>query len=270
MNDLIILKLGGAAITDKLSEFTLRPDVLAQAFDELSSFSKPLVLVHGAGSFAHNLAKKYLLSKGRDDTLSQEEQFRGITETRRSLHNLHNSVLDEMMKVGMLPISFPVSAIFHSKDHEEMESVYFTPLNHALSLGFVPVLYGDISFDTANMFRVISGDRIIKELCKYFGEKYDSIRILFGSNVDGLFDKDPAIPSAKLIESINKTNIESLVKNAGDSAGTDVTGGMKGKLEEIQSITKLGHRVQIFNLTVPGRLSSILEDRPTIMTDILP
>jgi len=270
MNELTILKLGGAAITDKLAEFTLRPDVLSQAFDELSSFTKPLIVVHGAGSFAHNLAKKYHLSKGRDDALSQAEQFHGITETRRSLHNLHNSILDGMTRVGMLPFSFPVSAIFHSKNHEEMESVYFASLDHALSLGFVPILYGDISFDTTNMFRVISGDRIIKELCRYFGEKFDSIRILFGSNVDGLFDKDPAIAGAKLIESIDQTNIESLMKNAGDSAGTDVTGGMKGKLEEIQSISKLGHRVKIFNLTTPGRLDSVLKDKPTIMTDILP
>ena len=57
--DLIILKFGGSLITDKKSEI---PKVRNRALEKISSVlrnkKKNMIIVHGAGSYGHPIAKK--------------------------------------------------------------------------------------------------------------------------------------------------------------------------------------------------------------------
>jgi isopentenyl phosphate kinase len=180
------------------------------------------------------------------------------------------------MKANLLPFSFPVSAIFVSNGATELHSKYFDSLNEAIDNGFTPILYGDISFDIKSKFRVISGDRIIRDLVEYLHtlktnnneRKFDSIKVIFGSNVDGLYDKDPKHKDAKLIENITNSEISKLIDIAGESEGTDVTGGMKGKLTEIKQISDLGVEVQIVNLMKNNRIYNALINQNDVRTII--
>lgn len=276
--DLYIIKLGGAAITDKTKDYTLRPEVISRVMNEISYSDRKVIIVHGAGSFAHNIAKEYKLSNGIDSSISQDLQFKGISITRRSLLNLHSSVLDASLVANLNPFSFPVSALFVSNGDQDLYSKYLDGLDEALTNGFTPILYGDISFDVETKFRVISGDRIIRVLVEHFNLlkaqqsqlNFNNIKVIFGSDVDGLYDKNPQIEDAKLIEKITHSEISDLIEVAGDSAGTDVTGGMKGKLTEIKQISELGSEVQIVNIMKENRMYDALIGETGIRTIISP
>ncbi len=70
MNDnLTVLKLGGALLTDKQRPFTLRQSILDQAAAEVKACLDAgllgrLLLVHGVGSFGHPPVMEYKLYKG--------------------------------------------------------------------------------------------------------------------------------------------------------------------------------------------------------------
>ncbi|MCE7737602.1 MAG: isopentenyl phosphate kinase family protein [Candidatus Heimdallarchaeota archaeon] len=277
-SDLYIVKLGGSAITDKTKDYTLRPEVLSRVLNEISFSDRKVIIIHGAGSFAHNIAKEYNLANGEDPSISLDLQYKGVAITRRSLLNLHSAVLDATMKANLIPFSFPVSAIFVSSGAKHMHSKYLDGLDEALANGFTPILYGDISFDIETKFRVISGDRIIRVLVNHIKtlkslddhSDIGEIKVVFGSNVDGLYDKDPKNEDAKLIEKISNSEISELIKIAGESAGTDVTGGMKGKLIEIKQISDLGSEVQIVNIMEDNRMYEALIKQDGVRTIITP
>ena len=274
--ELYLIKLGGAAITDKTKDYTMRPEIISSVLNEISFSDKRAIIIHGAGSFAHNIAKEYKLTHGLDSSVVRDLQYKGVCITRRSLLNLHTAVLDSAMGANLLPFSFPVSAIFVSDGEQQLHSKYLDGIVEALDKGFTPILYGDISFDVKTHFRVISGDRIIRVLVKHLRNLkssndvsvFDNIKVFFGSNVDGLYDKDPKNDDAKLIENITNDQIVKLIEIAGESAGTDVTGGMKGKLMEIKQISDLGSEVQIINIMKENRMYEALINETGIRTVI--
>ncbi|CAF1477600.1 unnamed protein product, partial [Didymodactylos carnosus] len=59
-----IIKIGGAAISDKTQFETLLPDNLKQICQLLKQNYKNLILIHGAGSFGHHQAKENDLING--------------------------------------------------------------------------------------------------------------------------------------------------------------------------------------------------------------
>lgn len=256
MKQLAIVKLGGAAITDKNQEFTMRPEIIRQAMEELTVWDGDLIIVHGAGSFAHNLAKDYVLRHGISEKISLHDQLIGISKIRTSLQTLHLKVLEEANQVGLNTFSIPVSAIIVSKGDFQFEKIMMDSIERTLDLGLIPVLYGDIVMDSLTKFRVMSGDRIIKLLCDQLN--YDRITVYFGTDVDGLYDRDPALPDALRYGELEPEELDNAIKKAGESAGTDVTGGMKGKLLELKQIVELGIDVYILNLTDKNRLKDTL------------
>jgi isopentenyl phosphate kinase len=65
---------------------------------------------------------------------------------------------------------------------------------------------------------------------------------------------------------LDPTGLDDAIEEAGESAGTDVTGGMKGKLLELKQIVELGIDVYILNLTVKHRLRDTLLGRTDVNT----
>ncbi len=61
MKAAVVVKLGGSAITDKSRICTPRLDLIHRAADEIAAYPRPLILLHGGGSFAHPFVTKDLL-----------------------------------------------------------------------------------------------------------------------------------------------------------------------------------------------------------------
>src|SRR5713226_8576802 len=58
MDQLTVLKLGGSAITDKARECAPDIPTIQNVADQLRDYDRPLLLIHGGGSYAHPFVAK--------------------------------------------------------------------------------------------------------------------------------------------------------------------------------------------------------------------
>ena len=61
---MFIVKLGGSVITDKSRENSFKQEIANRLSREIKNANKKSIIIHGAGSFGHILAKKYNLDQG--------------------------------------------------------------------------------------------------------------------------------------------------------------------------------------------------------------
>lgn len=122
--------------------------------------------------------------------------------------------------------------------------------------GFVPVLHGDVVFDSEVGCNILSGDTIIKNLAcnlsfflppriKEENHLYMAY-VAFITNVDGIFTYPPELPQAQLIRElqINPLN-KDLIFPEMNQLETDVTGGIRTKIKEAIDIVLSGINVII-------------------------
>jgi isopentenyl phosphate kinase len=235
---MLILKLGGAAITDKHKANTARSDYLRQIAALLAQHRQPLILVHGAGSFGHILAKNYGLAEGYQNPA----QIPALAQLQRQLLDLNQAVMAALQEAGLPALAYQPSALCLLESGRIVE-FYAEPLRRALTLGLLPVLYGDCVWDRARGFQILSGDQLVV----YLANAFQAERAAFGTNVDGVLDSQGLlIPQLSLGDQIGQL----------ESGAADVTGGMAGKLAELATLQTA--RAQIFNLNRLDQLEAVL------------
>ena len=240
---MIILKLGGSVITKKEAEEPIIDhDNLNRISKEIadSSFDK-LIIVHGAGSFGHPSAKKYEIGSPITDGEDFARKKLGFCITQSWVKKLNTIVCDSLREKGVLAVSIQPSSFIITKN-KRIYSCNLDLINKYLKLGFVPVIYGDVvpDLDESIKICVLSGDQIIN----YLGENLKPTRVILGSDVDGIYTKNPKkYDDAELMN--NVTSCEDLV--AEGSLNVDVTGGMNGKLIELIELAQLGVESEIIN-----------------------
>jgi isopentenyl phosphate kinase len=261
MQDPVVVKLGGSAITDKSKDFTARLEIIHKAIDEIASYEGRLVLLHGGGSFAHPLVSIAALRNG----FKQKSQLRSVSEIELNLDQL-----TRIIGVGLLlrrrpfvPLS-PMS--FMTLRGGRVGRSFLQPITAALRLGTIPLIHGDIAFDETGGCGIVSADRIASLL----GERIRVSRVLFGCDVGGLYDRNPKASSkAKLVSEVDRSNYWNVLKGLGPTRG-DVTGGMRGKALEALRLARRGYESYIFNLTESGNLRSLLNGSSSIGTRFVP
>lgn len=263
-HELILLKLGGSLITDKDKEYTPRLDKLRELSLEIKAAldSAPglsLILGHGSGSFGHVAAKKH----GTRNGVQTKEQWLGFTEVRYQAAELNRFVLQSLLEAGIPALPFPPSASMVSKDrkviHHNIETI-----RRALSAGLLPVVQGDVAFDDSLGGTILSTEDVFTFLV----EQFPTSRILLAGIEAGVWEDFPA--RTRLVKQIQLTDYESKRSGIQGSASTDVTGGMKAKVEEMLSLIRThdGLTAQIFTAEEPGMLTRALrgENVGTLLT----
>jgi isopentenyl phosphate kinase len=92
--------------------------------------------------------------------------------------------------------------------------------------------------------------------------------VVFVSDVDGLYTADPKKDKdAKLIPEVQRDMLDKLDS---DLAVADVTGGIRGKVEEMLNICGESGECILVNGTVPGRLLSLLKGEDVPCTKVRP
>jgi isopentenyl phosphate kinase len=114
-----------------------------------------------------------------------------------------------------------------------------------LRLGFTPVLYGDVVMDEKMGFTVVSGDQLASVLAVKLGAR----QIIMGGDTDGVFDADPKVKGAKPYSRLTLEELKRIEGKLGGSDGTDVTGGMRGKITELIPAIQAGIPVVVVNAT---------------------
>jgi isopentenyl phosphate kinase len=261
MQSPVVVKLGGSAITDKSRTCTPRLEVIHNAITEVGSYSGQLVLLHGGGSFAHPFVSKAALRNG----FRQKSQLASVSEIELNLDQLTRIIgvgllLQHQPFVPLAPMSFMTL-------RGGLVSRWFlAPITEALRLGLIPLIHGDIAFDELRGCGIVSADRIASLL----GEKIGAPRVLFGCDVDGLYDGNPKTSSkAELIAEVNQRNYTKVLKGLKLSSG-DVTGGMRGKVMEALRLARHGCECYVFNLIEPSNLRNLLRGSSSIGTRFVP
>ncbi|MBM3897462.1 MAG: isopentenyl phosphate kinase family protein [Thaumarchaeota archaeon] len=242
MERVVILKIGGSVITEKGKPFTLRKEGIETVAGAIAEYSKPLVIVHGAGSFGHFIARKYGLSRNPSNAKPEE-----VSEIRASVLKLNSIVVETIQSKGVSVYWFQPYAFSRERNREKLATL----LIKLIQKGISPLSFGDV-IPTEDGFRIISGDEIVRDLAILLKPS----RVVFAMDIDGIyrnFDEDK-----KPLQEISIKDIEELTfKPVKD----DVTGGMEGKLGEAVRIAKAGIDVLFSNGLKKERLMKALKGK---------
>jgi len=255
---MFIIKIGGSVITDKTKENSFKKDVVDNLAKQIKNSEKEIILVHGAGSFGHILAKKYNLNKG----YKNNKQIHGFSLTHAMVQRLNSLVLNSLHENGIPAVSLPPHNTLKLKNHK-FSSFNHNIFNDYLKIGFTPVTFGDVVLDEKLGFSICSGDLLMQILSNFFKPE----KAIFIIDEDGLYTSNPKINNDA--ELINSTTIEKLKKlTVSADRHDDVTGGMGGKIETIKNIAKLGINTVLLNGNKPDRLFKVLIGKDTRSTTI--
>ena len=253
--ELIFLKLGGSLITDKDKPYTPRLDKLADLAQEIKTVldSTPdllLILGHGSGSFGHTTAKKY----GTRNGVQTVEQWHGFAEVRFQAAELNRYVMEALLNASVPSIPFPPSSSMVS-NNRKVTSYNTLTIRKALEAHLLPVVHGDVAFDETLGGTILSTEDVFA----FLAEQFSPTRILLAGIEAGVWEDFPA--RTKLVKQIQLSDYEKMRAGIGGSASTDVTGGMKAKVEEMLALIQKnkGLTVQIFSAEESGYLTRALK-----------
>lgn len=250
---MFIIKFGGSVITDKAKECCFKQDVVDRLATELKHANKQVVLVHGAGSFGHMLAKRYHLNEG----YKEKKQLQGFVLTHAMVQQLNSLILTSLHKKGLAAVSIPPHAMF-TLDNHEPSHVDVSIFKAYLKQGFMPVTFGDVALDKSLGFSICSGDLLMQVLAAELKPE----KVIFVLDEDGLYTANPkSDPKATFIETATFKDVAHLTTRS--NTHPDVTGGMEGKLETITQIVRGGVDTVLLNGNVHNRLYDTLMGKKT-------
>lgn len=252
---LVFIKLGGSLITDKRENQHFRPETMQRVALEIAvARSKDpalqVVIGHGSGSFGHVAASKYGTAQG----VYSRAEWDGFSEVAIVARRLNNLVSETLFEAG-LPI-FPVSPSASAQCEDGvLEWMEIGAVRSALENGLIPVVYGDVAFDSVRGGTIISTETVFF----YLAEFMNPARIFLLGEVEGVYDAE-----RQIIPKITPTNFEAIAGALGGSHGTDVTGGMLSKVRGMLALAQAlpGLNIHIFGGLIPGQLESALSGTP--------
>lgn len=243
------MKLGGSVLTDKSQLKTPRLDVIARLAAELASTDERMVVVHGAGSYGHILARRHDLPRGDDGTAARRLAAAQVHGDVRELQGL---VLAALRDAGVAAMSLSTYDLARLRSGE-LAGFAFEPVHETIAAGFTPVMSGDVVLDAGRGFGILSGDALMVELARLLRPT----RAVFVTDVDGIHDRDPMESGARLLPRIDlRTDIRQT-----ETRVPDITGSMAGKLKRAQAVARAGVPVHVVNGLAHGRLADVLAGR---------
>lgn len=257
----IILKIGGSAITDKTGDLAAKTEIINRLAEEIKRADLDnLIIVHGGGSFGHPTAAQY----GLKDGYKEPTQKLGFAETHHIMTVLNGLVMDALIMHEVPSVSIGPSCCIIT-ENGRIKTFDDTVIRPMMEMGFTPVMYGDVVLDDKMGFTVLSGDQLIA----YLAVKYKAEKIVIGVDTDGLYNADPkANPDAKPYKRLNLEELKKIQANIDKAEGTDVTGGMAGKIAELIPAIEAGVHVTITGATKAQSIMRALVGKDVLGTEI--
>ncbi len=255
---MILVKLGGSVITDKGKYRTFDRDITGRLASEIAASGQKVILVHGAGSFGHLLAKEHRLHLGITDT----SQLMGAAKVMADVRELDLQVCRCMIDGGSKVIPLPPACCAMMNDGK-LESLDLEAFRRYLDLGMVPLTFGDVVWDRGRGLGICSGDQLMMSLAREFRPS----KVIFVTDVDGVFTADPNIdPHAKLVERVDRTVLDALPRT---ERNVDVTGSIYAKIKYMMDMADLTEECMVLNGKVPGRLEAALRGRKVTASKVV-
>jgi len=256
---MIIIKIGGSVITDKSKENSFKQKTMDKLSEVIKKSKSEILLVHGAGSYGHILAKKHSLNNG----YKNKNQILGFSQTHMMVQKLNTMVLESLQKNGINAVSIPPHSTLILNDHC-LDEINYDIFEKYLKTGFTPVCFGDVVLDKKLGFSICSGDLLVE----IFAERFKPEKVVFVIDEDGLYTSNPK--EDKHAKLLNKTTVEEFQKlTTKIDLHADVTGGMAGKINTIKNISKIGVDTFLVNGNKPDRLYQVLTGQNTLCTHVV-
>jgi len=242
VSEITILKIGGSVLTDKSREGKLNRKEMTRIAREIASGNvRDLILIHGAGSFGHPIAKKFGLN------VPGRQNYRGSTLTHEMVKELNRAIIKELIEsdVVAMPVH-PMSCAISSKGR--LNTMMTAQIELMMDNDIVPVIHGDVVMDMDWGVSILSGDQIVLHLAQRLNAK----RVGVGTDVDGIMD------GSKVITSITPKTFSNIKPLLTTSKNVDVTGGMLGKVSELVKLAGKGIPSYVFNASKKGNVMAFL------------
>ena len=251
------IKLGGSVITDKAGRDAADLPVITRLAAEIAQarVANPalrLLIGHGSGSFGHHYAAKYGIHHG----LASDADWMGFALTAGAALRLNRIVVDALLAAGVPAIEIQPSSALRSTA-SQVVAWDTASVAAALTYGLIPVIHGDVAFDSQQGSAIISTEQLLAHLVLATSMRPSRI-ILVGE--DAVYTADPRTdPYAERIPLITAANLDAVLHGAGASHAVDVTGGMRSKLDLMWRLVS----------AVPGLEVRLIGTRPGLLTDAL-
>ncbi|MCQ1538491.1 isopentenyl phosphate kinase family protein [Methanocalculus taiwanensis] len=231
MNNTVVLKLGGSVITEKENAGVIDHTRLMAIAETIASHNNsPLILIHGAGSCGHPEAERFGIQGGVGQTNAM-----GIGETHRAVAGLNATVVSILRDAGLDAIGIhPLSGSL--AENGRLISFETGHLAGMARLGIIPVLHGDVVMDRTKGACIVSGDQLVLRIA----EGVAPCRVGLATDVPGV------LSDGRVVGMISRASLNGI--DLGNSQKTDVTGGMKGKVEELLTLADAGIISSIFHI----------------------
>jgi len=255
---MILVKLGGSVITDKGRYRTFDPGTAGRLAEEIAITGQDVILVHGAGSFGHLLAKEHRLHLG----ITDGSQLLGAAHVMSDVRELDLEVCRHMSAKGLRVVPLPPAscAIMRDGTLQDLDMKLFKDY---LKLGMVPVTFGDVVRDEVRGLSICSGDQLMAALAREFRPD----KVIFVTDVDGVFTADPTQNTkAKLIETVDEKVLDSLPRT---ERNVDVTGSIFAKIRYMIDMASLTGECLVLNGKIPGRLEAAIRGEPVISSKVV-
>ena len=257
MSELVFCKLGGSVLTVKSRPHTTRPRVIARLATEVAQALQTcpglgLVLGHGSGSFGHYVAQR----TGTRDGVRGADGWLGFAQVAAAAAQLNRRVADALLAAGVPTWSLAPSASACCQDGR-LVALDTGPVCEALAHGLVPLVYGDVALDRTLGGTIVSTEQVLA----YLAQKLHPQRMILVSDVDGVYAGDPRLDrAAERVPEITRRNWSTVQAILSGSHATDVTGGMRSKVEEMVHLAQLmpGLTIRILSAEHSGTLAHAL------------
>jgi isopentenyl phosphate kinase len=254
MFPLIFLKLGGSLITEKDHPRTPRADVLARvageiAFARTSDPQLRLVIGHGSGSYGHVAARKHGTRQG----VHSPEEWLGFAEVWYEARILNQLVVEALHAAGLPVIAFPPSSYLLAQDGTP-GTVHAETFSRALDAGLIPVVNGDVAFDSIRHGTILSTEAVFAALAPHLRPT----RILLAGLEAGVWADFPTC--TRLMPVLTPADLAAAGEGIAGSVSADVTGGMREKVNLILQLCAQIPSLEalIFSGLPAGNLTSAL------------
>jgi len=264
MSEAILLKLGGSLITEKARPETPRLDVIARLAGEIARAAAAhpfrLIVGHGSGSFGHVAARRFGIAEG----IRSADQLPGISLTQQRAAALHRLVVEALAEAGALPYSIAPSSCIVAAGGRPA-AFADEPLLLALGRGLLPVLYGDVVLDRERGVSICSTEQVFETVAERLPERGWTVRrALWLGETDGLWDD-----AGRTVPRVSAAGFAEAARAIGDPAGTDVTGGMRHRVETALALARLGVPSLLLNGLTPGLLEKALRGEEVVGTEVI-
>ncbi len=251
---LIFLKLGGSLITNKNQPLTARTKTIRRIAKEIKQYLQEnndfnLLIGHGSGSFGHAIADEYQTQEGG----WSQKYWQEFSNVWRAARKLNQYVIEIFHQEGLPLIAFPPSAAVIASN-KEFTSWDIHPIEFALSQGLIPLVQGDVIFDTEIGGTIFSTEKSFQYLSRILKPE----KILLAGLDKGVYMDNS--DKKNIFSSITLENYDKIRSTLSGSDAVDVTGGMVAKVQLMLALIQKQPylQVQIFSGLEPGNIKKAL------------